>query len=227
MGTEDDNLTVFHSGMAVSLFFLMLSIKLSAQEQGRESSICVITDVVKGSIADRLGLKTGDIILSINEKEIHSDASFIKGIKSAKGSVIKIKILRKGKEIVFKTPFYADKLGIYFTFCERDRLLSPEEMKEDLFHQIQNTLQRMEIYKERFQKEGKNFRPYFYLSSLRKNLSLLHIFLEEYKNIEMEEYRIFSAYLSWAEKNWDKLSKKEKEEVKEDLENLFVILGNP
>ena len=132
MGTEDDNLTVFHSGMAVSLFFLMLSIKLSAQEQGRESSICVITDVVKGSIADRLGLKTGDIILSINDKEIHSDASFIKGIKSAKGSVIKIKILRKGKEIVFKTPFYADKLGIYFTFCERDRLLSPEEMKEDL-----------------------------------------------------------------------------------------------
>ena len=83
------------------------------------------------------------------------------------------------------------------------------------------------FYKKRFQKEGKNFRPYFYLSSLRKNLSLLHIFSEEYKNIEMEEYRIFSAYLSWAEKNWDKLSKKEKEEVKEDLENLFVILGNP
>ena len=114
---------------------------------------------------------------------------------------------------------------------EREKFIASilwlEEMKEDLFHQIQNTFQRMEIYKKRFQKEGKNFRPYFYLSSLRKNLSLLHIFSEEYKNIEMEEYRIFSAYLSWAEKNWDKLSKKEKEEVKEDLENLFVILGNP
>ncbi|GEM_PF-4470018 len=102
-----------------------------------------------------------------------------------------------------------------------------EGRKEDISRQMQSVIRKMEIYKKEFQKGGKKFRPYFYLSSLRRNLSLLHTLSEEYKNIEMEEYGIFSAYLSWAEKNWDKLSKKEKEEVKEDLENLFILLDNP
>ena len=92
----------------------------------------LITDVMKGSIADKMGLKPGDVILSINGKEIFNEKTLNEQIKSSKGSEIKIEILRKGKKILLKSPFNADKFSINFVLIERNRLLSPKEMKEDL-----------------------------------------------------------------------------------------------
>jgi len=116
--------------LGVIVLFLLFSIQLDAQKQ--KKPICIIAYVAKGSIADKMGLKTGDIILCINSKEIHSEASLISEIKSVRGSEIKIKIMRKGKEITLKSPFNTDKLGITVFFYEKDRLLSPKEMREDI-----------------------------------------------------------------------------------------------
>ena len=115
--------------VAIALF-LLISIQLNAQKQmGPRHVICY---VAKESTAEKMGLKSGDIILSINGQEIISNTSIGKQIKFSKGSEIEIKVLRKGKMMTFKVPFNEDKLGIFTVFYEKDKLLSPKEMKEDL-----------------------------------------------------------------------------------------------
>jgi len=116
--------------LAIIVLFLLVGIQLNAQKKGGPE--CIIVDIAKGSIAEKIGLKSGDIILSINGKEIFDKRALGEQIKSSKGSEIEIEILRKGKKMTFKSPFNADRLGIYSYFYERDRLLSPKEMKEDL-----------------------------------------------------------------------------------------------
>ena len=115
---------------AVTLLFLLISIQLNAYKQG--DSMCIVVYVVKGSTAENIGLKSGDVILSINGKRIFNTISLEEQIRSAKNKGIEIKVLRMGREIIFKSPFNTDKLGIATSFYERDRLFSPEEIKEDL-----------------------------------------------------------------------------------------------
>ncbi len=114
----------------VIVLFLLVIIQLNAQKQ--MDPRCIITYVAKESIAEKMGLKSGDIILSINGKEILSDTSFSKQKKLAIGSEIKIKVLRKGKKMTFKSPFNTGKLGISIILYKKDKLLSHKEIKEDL-----------------------------------------------------------------------------------------------
>jgi C-terminal processing protease CtpA/Prc len=116
--------------LVVIILFLLISIQLNAQKQMGPRH--VIAYVAKESTAERMGLKSGDIILSINGQEIISNTSIGKQIKFSKGSEIEIKVLRKGKNVNFKSQFNTDKLGITTVFYEKDKLLSPKEMKEDL-----------------------------------------------------------------------------------------------
>jgi len=78
-----------------------------------------------------MGLKPGDIILSINGKEIINEMTLSEQLKSSRGSEIEVEILRKGKKMTLKSPFNTDKIGIVHVYI-RFSPLSPKEMKEDL-----------------------------------------------------------------------------------------------
>ncbi|MEO0195801.1 MAG: Do family serine endopeptidase [candidate division WOR-3 bacterium] len=61
----------------------------------------IITDVVKGSPAEKSGLKEGDIIVEIDGKEIKNSLQLRSYVQSKKpGESVKVKVLRNGKENV-------------------------------------------------------------------------------------------------------------------------------
>ncbi|ADY74153.1 membrane-associated zinc metalloprotease [Desulfurobacterium thermolithotrophum DSM 11699] len=74
----------------------------------------IIGKVVSGSPAEKAGLKPGDIILSINGKDIVSWEQVVKIIGKSDGKPLKILVLRKDKRVVVSvTPQFNDKFKRY------------------------------------------------------------------------------------------------------------------
>ena len=74
----------------------------------------IIGKVIEGSPAQKAGLKPGDIILSINGKEITSWKQVVDLIGKSKGKPVSILVLRKGKKLeITVTPQFNEKFGRY------------------------------------------------------------------------------------------------------------------
>jgi len=74
----------------------------------------IVGKVVSGSPARRSGLKPGDIILAINEKDITSWEQVVKTISGSNGEPIKILILRNDKKLeITVTPEFNKKFKRY------------------------------------------------------------------------------------------------------------------
>jgi serine protease Do/serine protease DegQ len=72
----------------------------------------VITQILKGSPAEKAGLKTSDVIISINGKKIKNSASIRNAVGLLRvGDSVSIKVLQKGKERVV-TAIIAEKKNI-------------------------------------------------------------------------------------------------------------------
>ena len=82
----------------------------------------VISGVVKDSVADKIGLKKGDEILSLNGKVLLSSQAFIKSISEGEGQPVTLTIKRDGVEKVFKNILpqkqMLHKLGIEVKFID-------------------------------------------------------------------------------------------------------------
>ncbi|MEO2069141.1 MAG: RIP metalloprotease RseP [Desulfurobacteriaceae bacterium] len=74
----------------------------------------VVGKVIKGSPAEKAGLKEGDVILKINGREISSWKQVVETIGNSEGKPLKILVLRKDKKIeVEVVPEFNEKLGRY------------------------------------------------------------------------------------------------------------------
>ncbi|OMH40324.1 RIP metalloprotease RseP [Desulfurobacterium indicum] len=74
----------------------------------------IVGQVAKNSPAEKAGLKKGDIILKIDEKEIKSWEDVVNIIKSSNGKVLTITVLRNGKRINLKVkPKYSKEYKKY------------------------------------------------------------------------------------------------------------------
>ncbi|TCK04610.1 RIP metalloprotease RseP [Phorcysia thermohydrogeniphila] len=74
----------------------------------------IIGKVVKGSPAQKAGLQPGDVILSINGKEITSWKQVVDLIGNSQGKPIELLILRKNKKLrITVTPQFNEKFGRY------------------------------------------------------------------------------------------------------------------
>ena len=74
----------------------------------------IIGKVAKGSPAQKAGLQPGDIILSINDKEITSWKQVVDLIGNSKGKPIALIVLRKDKKLrITVTPQFNEKFGRY------------------------------------------------------------------------------------------------------------------
>jgi Do/DeqQ family serine protease len=73
----------------------------------------IVTDVVKGSPAEKAGIKTGDLILKIDGREVKNSIQLRAYVQSKKpGDRVKLKILRDGKEMEIRVTLgSADKFA--------------------------------------------------------------------------------------------------------------------
>ncbi len=63
----------------------------------------IISDVRRGSAAERAGFKPGDIILEVNGEEISDESSLVAIVDDARvGDVLRVKVRREGKELTLK-----------------------------------------------------------------------------------------------------------------------------
>ncbi|MFZ8825803.1 MAG: Do family serine endopeptidase [Candidatus Caldipriscus sp.] len=61
----------------------------------------IVTDVVKGSPAEKAGIKSGDLVLEIDGREVKNSIQLRAYVQSKKpGDKVKLKVLRDGKEMV-------------------------------------------------------------------------------------------------------------------------------
>jgi len=66
----------------------------------KESNGALVADVVKGSPAERAGIKTGDIIVEFNRKEIKDSADLPAVVaRISPGTTVPLKVLRDGKPV--------------------------------------------------------------------------------------------------------------------------------
>ncbi len=69
----------------------------------RRNSGAVIAQVVKGSAADRAGLKVGDVVVALNGKPIHSSAQLRNAVGLLRvGEKVKLSLIRNGREKVVR-----------------------------------------------------------------------------------------------------------------------------
>ena len=66
----------------------------------KESGGALVADVVRGSPAEKAGIKTGDVIIEFNRKEI-KDSSDLPPVvaRVAPGTTVQLKVLREGKQV--------------------------------------------------------------------------------------------------------------------------------
>uniref|UniRef100_UPI001BB46FC7 Putative zinc metalloprotease aq_1964,PA14 from Podoplanin,Putative zinc metalloprotease aq_1964 n=1 Tax=Homo sapiens TaxID=9606 RepID=UPI001BB46FC7 len=108
-GAEDDVVEVLH-----------LTIKVPNVQKGEELGIAplvkpVVGGVKKGSPADQVGIKPGDLILEVNGKKINTWYELVEEVRKSQGKAIKLKILRNGKMIEKELiPAKDPKTGTYF-----------------------------------------------------------------------------------------------------------------
>ncbi|MDD2487372.1 MAG: M50 family metallopeptidase [Candidatus Gracilibacteria bacterium] len=69
-------------------------------------------DPIKGSIAEKSGLKSGDILLQINDKKIQTPEEMVNLVKYSPGSLI-FKIKRNNNELTFNITPVGGKVGSY------------------------------------------------------------------------------------------------------------------
>nr|7CQD_A Chain A, Putative zinc metalloprotease aq_1964,PA14 from Podoplanin,Putative zinc metalloprotease aq_1964 [synthetic construct]7CQD_B Chain B, Putative zinc metalloprotease aq_1964,PA14 from Podoplanin,Putative zinc metalloprotease aq_1964 [synthetic construct] len=113
---------------------LHLTIKVPNVQKGEELGIAplvkpVVGGVKKGSPADQVGIKPGDLILEVNEggvampgaeddvvgKKINTWYELVEEVRKSQGKAIKLKILRNGKMIEKELiPAKDPKTGTYF-----------------------------------------------------------------------------------------------------------------
>ena len=142
------------------------------------SRISAINKVSKDSPAFVVGIKVGDILLKINDKEIYTNKDIFYYTQNSKAQTINVKVLRKNKVINFKlTPMInssneknlgislakkcppgLDKQGNKYTF---DKLSSLGNFYADQFN--------LEC------KHNNNLKIYNYLKNLKKNLHIMII----------------------------------------------------
>ncbi len=68
-----------------------------------QNSGAVIAQVVKGSAADKAGLKVGDVVIAVNGKPIHSSAQLRNAVGLMRvGELVKLKIIRDGHERIIR-----------------------------------------------------------------------------------------------------------------------------
>ncbi len=97
-------------------------------------SATVVISVVKGSVAEKTGLKKNDIILTLNETPFYSSAVFLEKfrekLKENIGKEITLTVLRDGKEIQLKTVCPEPEKGEEFpklNFALRTRYVTKKE----------------------------------------------------------------------------------------------------
>ena len=79
-----------------------------------------ILDVVEGKAAHKAGIKAGDRIISVNDKDLESGDSYIQAIKLSNGKSVKVTVLRNGKvESVNVTPELFMYQDIGFAFAQK------------------------------------------------------------------------------------------------------------
>ncbi|AAC07743.1 RIP metalloprotease RseP [Aquifex aeolicus] len=99
---------------------LHLTIKVPNVQKGEELGIAplvkpVVGGVKKGSPADQVGIKPGDLILEVNGKKINTWYELVEEVRKSQGKAIKLKILRNGKMIEKELiPAKDPKTGTYF-----------------------------------------------------------------------------------------------------------------
>jgi len=66
----------------------------------------LVTRVAEGSVAERAGLNTGDVVTSFNGSEVNSSEDLIKAVKAApSGEKVKVTFTRDGKKMKEKVTF--------------------------------------------------------------------------------------------------------------------------
>ena len=117
------------------LFFALVSRGASSKEYELPTGKgpwCVVEKVEKKSVAEEIGIKPLDILLSINGKEIHTEKSLRNTFNSLETKLIEVNIVRGDTKLILKDSLKVNKLGITSVFIIRNRYLSTAEMKEDL-----------------------------------------------------------------------------------------------
>ena len=70
----------------------------------------IVTQILKGGISDKAGLKTEDIIISVNDEKIKNEQDLIFAINDMRvGDVLKLKVLRNGSEEVIEMKLVSEK----------------------------------------------------------------------------------------------------------------------
>lgn len=71
----------------------------------------IVWRVLKGSVAEKVGIRAGDRIIQIDDKKIRDGKDMIEIIHKSAGKRLKIKILRKNREIIIYATPKLTKLG--------------------------------------------------------------------------------------------------------------------
>jgi len=114
-GVKETTLFVERNGKV-----LELKVKVPDVQKGEELGIAslvkpVVGAVKKGSPAEQVGIKPGDLILEVNGKKIRTWYELVEEIRKSQGSPVKLKILRNGKVIEKEIiPAKDPKTGNYF-----------------------------------------------------------------------------------------------------------------
>ena len=70
----------------------------------------IVTQIMQGGISDKAGLKTEDIIISVNDEKVKNEQDLIFAINDMRvGDILKLKVLRNGSEEVIEMKLVSEK----------------------------------------------------------------------------------------------------------------------
>ena len=119
-----------------------LGVRIANPEDGTEGA--EVVEVVEGSLADKAGVKAGDVIVSFGGGEVGDAQSLVEAVRGHAGGNAGIKVLRDGKEVELKAEFPAKPKAERFKFegpqgakgfffdGEKMREMDPEELRKML-----------------------------------------------------------------------------------------------